>query len=180
MEILNAMINPQSRIKLKTYREKRYVILSETGTYSVKIYGLPHDTVVIKADDFPAPNKIFTSEKGLRKRADFIIFARSDKKKVIICIELKKDKGRTKDIIQQLNGAWCCAIYCQQMGQKFYSYRDFLKNYQYRFVSIGKVMINKAKTRMDRFDKGLHNKPENMLKIQYPRRLVFNHLARKC
>jgi hypothetical protein len=91
-------------------------------------YALPIKTNV----DFT--RKLETIIKGNRgecKRADFIIIADTGKKQTIICIEMKAGKGGTmKDMIAQLQGAKCFVAYCREIGQSFWDYPNFLKDYK--------------------------------------------------
>jgi hypothetical protein len=68
--------------------------------------------------------------------------------------------------------------YCQNIGKCFWNKPDFLDAYHYRFVSIGHISIAKQPTRSKR-STGIHDRPENMLKISSPNHLEFNHLAGK-
>ena len=111
------------------------------------------------------------------KRADFVIIADAGSKKVILCIEMKAGKGGTeKEIIQQLKGAQCFVVYCQEIGRSFWNIPDFLAGYRYRFISIKEISISKRPTRFDtRID--AHDRPDQMLKISGQRHLQFDHLA---
>jgi hypothetical protein len=159
---------------------KKVLILEEPDLPNcfVEIRGIPNDdqVIVIKGDKFPAPNKVFNGLKGECKRADFIIFADTDRKKVILCIEMKA-KGTTAkewEIIQQLKGTKCCVSYCQQIGKEFWEYSHFLDSYVYRFVTIRNININKRTTQEKITDN--HDTPERMLKISNPKYLQFNRL----
>lgn len=143
----------------------------------ITIAGLPQETIVIRSDAFVPPTSVFRDSRGECKRADFVIIANEDDRKVILCIEMKAGKGGSeKEIIQQLKGAYCFVIYCREIGRAFWDMPDFLADYRYRFISIREVSISKQPTR---FDKRLdaHDRPEQMLKITGQKRLQFNHLA---
>ncbi|MEZ5671266.1 MAG: hypothetical protein R3E08_02370 [Thiotrichaceae bacterium] len=66
------MLTEQAIVPLEDSHDKKQVILTETDgvKYSVTIYGIPDDAIVIKADTFPAPTAVFRSLKGECKRAD--------------------------------------------------------------------------------------------------------------
>ncbi len=66
--------------------------------------------------------------------------------------------------------------YCREVGKSFWKEQNFLKGYRHRFVSIGHTSIPKKKTRIAR-KAGKHDRPEKMLKIDWPHHLQFNHLA---
>ncbi|TAF71182.1 MAG: hypothetical protein EAZ59_01945 [Oscillatoriales cyanobacterium] len=178
--ILKEMIKESATVPLEEHKGKKQVILKEPppADYSVTIDGMPDDAqvIVIKADAFPAPNKIFTSSKGQCKRADFVIVA------IIFCIEMKKNKDQNSKIIQQLTGAKCFVDYCQEIGKAFWNQQNFLDAYEYRFVSIGHISISKGKTRINRLNEThdrlneTHDRPDRMLKISRPNKLQFNHL----
>ncbi|AFY74023.1 hypothetical protein Syn7502_01996 [Synechococcus sp. PCC 7502] len=107
----------------------------------VTIHGMPDEdeVIIIKADTFKSPDSVFKGEHGECKRADFIIVADTNTKKVIICVELKKTKNDEKSIIKQLIGAKCFVLYCQEIGKSFWRQPNFLRDYQYRFVSINHI-----------------------------------------
>jgi hypothetical protein len=184
--ILKEMINPLATVPLKTYYKTKQVVLQEDNTtnpYSVTISGMPDDdqTIVIKGDAFKAPKDIFADSRNECKRADFIIVAETDKKKVIICIEMKEKKGKTeKDIIKQLKGAKCFVTYCREIGQSFWDHPNFLKDkdYAYRFVSIRNIGIAKKPTHYP-YNQPIHDSPEKMLKINSYKGIQFNHLLGK-
>lgn len=179
--ILKEMIQESAKVPLveDSYGKKKVTLREPPpADYSVTIHGMPDDAqvIVIKADAFPAPSKIFTSSKGQCKRADFVIIADTSKKKTILCIEMKA-KATTSpesEIIQQLKGAQCFVAYCQKIGKEFWSAKQFLDAYVYRFVTIRNINIHKKPTRESITDN--HDCPENMLKISSPNHLQFNLL----
>lgn len=175
IEILGQMIKDSARVKLENNRVK---LVEPQNSTSVTVYGVPNNSIVVKADAFNSPDSVFQGSKGECKRADFVIIADGGGKKVIICIEMKARKDSKKEIIQQLTGARCFIAYCQEVGKSFWQKPDFLKEYAYRFVSINHISIAKSKTRIDR-PSSVHDQPDNMLKICSPHRLEFNHLAGK-
>lgn len=181
--ILKEMIQETATIQLENQSNKKQVTLVEPppANYSVTIHGMPdsEQVIIIKIDTFSSPNAVFKGNNGECKRADFVIIADTDKKKVILCIEMKGGKGGAEtEIIQQLKGAQCFVAYCREIGRSFWKQQDFLKGYEYRFVSIRDISISKRKTRIER-STGTHNCPERMLKISSPNRLEFNHLVGK-
>jgi hypothetical protein len=144
IEILKEMIRNLAIVPLIIDKPKNKVILSEPppANYSVTINGIPdqNNVIVIKTDAFKSPDTIFQGSHGECKRADFVIIANTEKKKVILCIELKAGKGgQTHEILQQLEGAKCFAEYCKEIGKSFWNQPKFLNGYEYRFVSIKKV-----------------------------------------
>ncbi|TAE56148.1 MAG: hypothetical protein EAZ76_04000 [Nostocales cyanobacterium] len=146
----------------------------------VTIRGMPNadQVIVIKADKFPAPEAVFNGSKGECKRADFIIIADTEMKKVILCIEMKAKRKTAKEweIIQQLKGAKCCVEYFQKIGKEFWGYPYFLDNYAYRFITIRDINIDKRPTQEKIIDN--HDIPERMLKIAAPKSnyILFNRL----
>ena len=113
--------------------------------YAVNINNIPKDSIVIKTDAFPAPEFIFNDSKGECRRADFVIIPKMDVRQLIIFVELKKGKGKTAKIIQQLKGAQCVVEYFRSVVNVFWNQADFLnaKQYNYRFVSIHHIGANK-------------------------------------
>jgi hypothetical protein len=166
----------------------RFVILEETqDRYSVTIEGMPNDdqVIVIKADKFESPPHIFNGTKGEGKRADFVIIANTNTEKIILCIELKKKKDREKFIINQLMGAKCFIFYCQEIGKNFWNQYNFLDDYQYHFVSIGRISVPRKSTRPSKSKESnfsyitIHNNPGKILKISSPHNLQYDHLIAK-
>ncbi len=181
IDILDKMIKETAKVKLgKNKYGKKQVTLVEPQqpSSSVTISGIPDKVIIIKADAFQSPDTVFNGSNGECKRADFIIIADTNKKKVILCIEMKATKDSKKKIIQQLTGTQCFIIYCQEIGKKFWKQQDFLKGYQYRFISIGHTSISKQRTRTTS-QSSTHDRPEQMMKIDSPHHLEFNHLAGK-
>jgi hypothetical protein len=142
---------------------------------------MPDDdqVIVIKSDNFVKPKAVFQGSKGECKRADFVIIANTNRKKVIFCIELKSGNPGNKEIFQQLKGAYCFIIYCREIGKIFWEEPDFLKDYEYRFISIKKILQNKTPVIED--DNIMIDKISRpMLKITSSNVLYFNQLiARK-
>ena len=102
--ILKQIIQNTARVPLEEdVYGKRKVILTETNppNYSVTINGIPDDdqVIVIKSDNFVEPKAVFQGSKGECKRADFVIVANTEKKKVIFCIELKSGNPDNQEII---------------------------------------------------------------------------------
>lgn len=178
--ILKKIIQNTARVPLeKDSYGKSKVILTEThlSNYSVTINGMPDDdqVIVIKSDNFVEPKAVFQGSKGECKRADFVIIVNTDKKKVIFCIELKSGNPDSKEIIQQLKGAYCFTIYCREIGKIFWEEPDFLKDYEYRFISITKILqIKKPEINYDNII--IDKISRTMLKISSPKYLPFNQL----
>lgn len=181
IDILNEIIKDNAKISPEDNYGKLKVKLTEPQQpdSSATIFGLPKDAITIKVDAFKSPDTIFNCSNGECKRSDFVIIADTDEKKVILHIEMKTSKGKTKkDLIKQLKGADCFVAYCRKIGQEFWNKPDFLEDYNTRFVAIKQTRIAKKKTRAER-KPGVHNQPENMLIMHSPHRLAFNHLAGK-
>lgn len=180
LEILNQMIKDIAKVSLDFKKDKASVKLDEPQApgSSVVICGIPPDAIVIKVDAFRSPDTVFAGSKGECKRADYVIIADSGHKKRILYIEMKKTKASLKEVVKQLTGAKCFMSYCQEIGKSFWNEKNFLKDYQHRFVSIGHTGIKKRKTRMERIT-SKHDTPETLMKIDYPNRLQFNHLVGK-
>jgi hypothetical protein len=180
LAILHRMIKDGAKVPLIDTHGKKSVVLSEPQypSSSVTIAGIPDNAIVIKADAFKSPDTVFAGLYGECKRADFVIVADSGRKKSIVCIELKATKASEKEIIQQLSGARCFIVYCQEIGKSFWKRQDFLADYSFRFISIGHPSISKRQTRIESTS-GIHDLPKRMLKISSPHRLQFDHLAGK-
>ena len=89
---------------------------------------------------------------------------------------MKKTKDSFKEIVQQLYGAMCFVCYCREIGKCFWKEKRFMQEYQHRFISIGHISISKKCTRITRTS-SKHDTPESAMKIDWPNKLQFNHLA---
>jgi len=178
--ILREMINETAVISLEDDPQrydkknpKKQVTLTEPGppSYSVTICNMPDNAIVIKADAFPALKMVFANSKGKCKRADFVIVADTDEKKVIVCIEMKAQATTStmKKIIQQLKGAQCFVAYCQAIGKVFWGQKNFLDSYVYRFISFRNISIPKRSTMNRSKTTGTGDSPEDPLKWSRPR-----------
>lgn len=180
IDILHKMIKNTAKVPVNEKYGKNQVKLTEPQhpKSSVTIFGLPANVIVIKVDAFKSPDTVFAGSQGECKRADFVIVAETDKKKIILYIEMKARKGAEKEIKKQLEGAQCFVAYCREIGRVFWKQQDFLKstNCVCRFVSIGHTGIAKQKTRITR-KSDRHDHPERMMKIAWPHHLQFNLLA---
>ena len=180
ISILKKMIKDTALIILENRYNKKIVELKEPppADYAITIHGMPDDdnVVVIKTDTFSSPNSIFKGDCGECKRADFVIIANYENKRVIICIEMKAGKGeKEKEIIQQLKGTECFVAYCGEIGRLFWNEQHFLKDYTFRFISIRDIKIPKKPSRVA--NSGiLHDRPERMLKISSPAYLQLKRL----
>ena len=175
-DILYQMINSDARVTMsKPHGKRNQAELCEPqcADSKVTIYGLPDDAVIIKADAFTSPDSIFQGNKGECKRADYVVI--SESKKIILYIEIKSRKGTHQEIVKQLQGAQCFVIYCREIGRVFWNSREFLRNFQDRFISIGHTGIPKRPTRITP-SVAKHDRPESMLKIDWPHHVEFNRL----
>lgn len=177
--MLENLFSNKCRIKLSQHNGKYFVCLTDAqAATSITIQGLPQDTLVIKGDDFKSPDSVFNGQKGECKRADFIIFSNDGSKKKIIIIETKKGSADNKEIVQQLKGSKCFVEYCKKITAEFFD-NHCLDSYQYRFVAIQKIRLDKRTTRdKSRGSKqSAHDTPDDYFKITNPKVLEFNHLS---
>lgn len=83
-------------------------------------------------------------------------------------------------ITNQLRGALCVFEYYQIIAREFFQERDFLSNYQKRFISICNTSAQKRKTPVIKRTAELgesHCTPDAPLKISGSRVIQFNKLA---
>ena len=182
LDILNNMIKESAKVDIESEYgpNKASVTLKEpqSPTSKVEIIGLPHNAIVIKADAFKSPDTILTEARGQRKRSDYIIVANKNDKKNILHIEIKTtNSGSEKDIINQLKGSVCFVAYCKEIAKEFWHEKDFLSEFESRFVSITytKIGINKKPTRNKKYNP--NNTPEHMMKLVGQRKRQFNELV---
>lgn len=106
--------------------------LQEKDIYEILIEAAPENTSLIKFDgNFPQPDKIFDCEKGFKgdkglcKRADYILI--SEKEESIFLIEVTSGSSKgDDDITCQLRGAECFVEYLKSnwkniLGQGYFS-----------------------------------------------------------
>lgn len=180
LEILKEMIADAARVDVVVSHDRGRSELIEPNCPDsrVTIHGLPMDSVVIKADCFPAPDSVFKGTRGECKRADFAIIAEKNGKTIIVYIEMKKTKALQHEIVNQLFGAQCFVHYCREVGRLFWKETNFLASAQHRFVSIGHTSIPKRPTQI-KPDNGRHDRPDRMMKIRHQNNLQFNMLIGK-
>ena len=127
----------------------------DNTSYCIKIKGLPKETFILKADEFPALLNFFKGLQGECKRADYIILTNIKNKKIVIFLELKSGNPDNKDIITQLKGAFCLYKYLQKIGQVFWGYTNFLINYEIKFAVIKEIPQKiKLKKQSSKFKRG--------------------------
>ncbi len=157
------------------------ILIEPTATeIQIKIIDLSIASVVIKIDDsFAAPSKFFecSAERGQCKRADYVII--DTNRKYIVYIELKAGNSSTVcSIKHQLMGAECFVKYCQSIVKSFWNCKDFLDDYQSRFVAMTNTGSNK-KTKDNYSDLNNHTNDsvDNLLKIMGGTEHHFNKLV---
>lgn len=167
IEILREMLVPDIQIPLQQGRGRPSVELidAHAGT-TVAIKGIPHDAIIIRAEDFEEPLAVFRGSKGERKRADFVIVSSDEKGGWIICIETQSGNyKKPAEVVEQLKGAQCFISYCKCIGKSFWKVEEFLDGYQYRFVSIANIDGKAKKQKISPIPSKLHDSPEDFLKI---------------
>ena len=181
IQILQEMLSPNVQVMLQSGSGKPSVQLTDLQSgMTVEVKGLPHNSIVIRAEDFYNPLTIFNGSRGERKRADFVIVSNDEnERKWVICIETQEmDSKLASHVIQQLKGASCFISYCRCIGKSFWDSKEFLENYEYRFVSIVDINFNKSRRRTEPFDSRgeLHNNPDLFLKISRRPTIYFRKL----
>ena len=178
--ILKKMLSEGAQVRLQQTERNTSVTLKDKET-TVEITELPRNSIVIRAETFKPPT-VLKSLKGQRRRADFVIVSDVDGEKWIICIETQKGTGKdSEEVEQQLRGAECFIGYCKCIGKSFWQSEKFLDGYQYRFVSIVNINIDKQTTRFyepeNQPKRKLHDSPEDFQEIQGHQSLHFDQLT---
>ena len=181
IQILQEMLSPDAQVLLQQGQGRPSVELTDPKSKStVKIKGVPPESIVIRSEIFEEPLTIFNGTKGERKRADFVIVSNDENsKKWIVCIETQESNSKKAlKIAQQLKGACCFIRYCKSIGKSFWNSEKFLDGYEYRFVSIVEINPNRSKRRMQPFysKTELHNRPEDFKKISQRNEIHFGKL----
>jgi len=180
MDILRALVQNEALVPVNNHNGSNTVKLQESGDerqkgYAIEIKNVPDEIIAINLDsNFPAPRKIFNNDKGVCKRADFVLFANEGAKNWIVYIEMKGGSPNGKEIREQLQGAQCFVRYCKAIGEIFWKQQSFLQNWEERLVSIKNISISKRDVRRSR-----PKRNDNMLTISAPgkRGLEFNDLV---
>ena len=178
IDTLRQMIKSNACVETIDYYSQLSVRLEEPQQpdSAVVIKGLPNEVIVIKVDTFPAPDSIFTGTSGECRRADYVIVANEQDRKKILFIEMKRTKAPQNQIVEQFKGAACFIAYCKEVAKQFYNCNDLMAGYDFRYVSFGHTSIAKRKTRYEK-TAAHHNRPDRMLKIDWPNNLYFKHIA---
>ena len=181
IQILQEMLSSDVQVPLQSGQGRPSAKLTDlqAGT-TVEIKGLPHNSIVVRAENFENPLAIFNGSKGERKRADFVIISNDENdRRWIICIETQEmDAKLASHVIQQLKGAYCFISYCRCIGKSFWELEEFLNDYQYRFVSITDLNFNRSRRRTQPLHSQgeLHNRPDLFLKISRSPTIYFRKL----
>ena len=185
IEILREMLISDAQVPLRQQQGRfpSVELTDRQANTTVEIKGLPHDSVVIRAEDFEDPLTVFAGSKGERKRADFVIVSNGERGKWIICIETQAgDYKRRREVIEQLKGALCFVHYCKCIGKEFWEWEEFLDDYQYRFISMVEISSNKGTKKTRHYSPpmqptgGLHDTPDVFLKILRSPSIYFRKL----
>ena len=183
IEILKEMLVCAAQVPLqrKGHQPPSVELIDTQANTTVEIRGLPHDSIVIRAEDFEDPLTVFQGSKGERRRADFVIVSNEGQRKWIICIEIQgSNYKRGAEVIEQLKGALCFVNYCKCIGKEFWLEKRFLDDYEYRFVCMANINVKKRRTRSyspHMQSKGkLHDSPNAFLKISERLNLHFSNL----
>lgn len=167
IEILREMFVFSAQVPLQQETGKRpSVQLTDVQADSaVEIRGLPHDSIVIRAEEFSDSLSVFCGSRGERRRADFVIVSLNERKWIIYIETQLGDYKEHKDVVQQLKGALCFVNYCKCIGKEFWSEREFLDDYEFRFVSMVHTSLDKRSTSPNRARTPVHSRPEIYLRI---------------
>jgi hypothetical protein len=170
------LIKDQAKVVINTSQPKPYVELTEPGQAGckLKISGIPSDSIVIKADLFPAPDRIFNGNKSECKRADYAIITQKNNNHYVLYIELKSSTEAHSEIESQLKGARCLIGYCAEIAEHFWGEKNILRSCSHRYACFTRVNLRKRKTRIDH--QGRNDTPASMLKIDSPHYVEFNKL----
>ena len=147
IEILKEMLISDAQVPLQQEGEgpPSVELKDRQANTTVKIKGLPHNSIVIRAEDFEDPLTVFAGSKGERRRADFVIVSNAERGKWIICIETQAGNYKARrEVVEQLKGALCFVHYCKCIGKEFWEWEEFLDGYQYRFISMVDINSNKG------------------------------------
>lgn len=121
IEILTEMFSCKVLVPLhyEGHRPPSVELTDKKSKGTVNIKGLPHNSIVIRAEDFDDPLAVFNCSRGECRRADFVIVS-NDAKRWIICVEIQDgNRKEPREVIEQLKGALCFMNYCKCIGEEF-------------------------------------------------------------
>lgn len=172
-EILIQMLAESVLIPIEHHHQKPVARLRDQQSKTdITINRIPADTLVIKADKFPAPDLFFKGDAGESKRADYIIFNETDK--IMLFIELKSGDEEPSHIKKQLKGAACVLAYCKEAGRQFHNKENFINDgYERRYIGIVKYDDEK---RTSSHESQLNMLGDSFEKIISPKRLDYTKL----
>ncbi|MYB94404.1 hypothetical protein F4Y43_11145, partial [Candidatus Poribacteria bacterium] len=76
IQILQEMLKPDVQVALQSGQRRLSAKLTDSqSNTTVEVKGLPHDSIVIKADCFKGPFAVFKKGLNIRKIADFVILS---------------------------------------------------------------------------------------------------------
>lgn len=167
IEILQEMLDSSAQVPLqkKSGKPPSVQLTDVQAKATVEIRGLPHESIVIRAEEFSDSLSVFSGLRGERRRADFVIVSLNEKKWIIYIETQLSDYKEHKVIVQQLKGALCFVNYCKCIGKEFWSEREFLDDYEFRFVSMVHTSMDKRSTSPNRARTPVHTRPERYLRI---------------
>lgn len=165
--ILRDLLKDEATAHVETLERGRAIVLCEPGEYTLRITGVPDESIAFKADMFPAPENIFRGNRGECKRADYVVIASDGNHLWIVYVELKGSGGSEHAIKQQLSGARCLVGYCRAIVKEFWRERRFLINCAERFVSVRNIGSRTRPTQPSK--KPRHDVPERVLKLHAPK-----------
>ena len=92
IQILREMISLDVQVMLQPGQGRPSVeLIDPQSGATVKIKGLPPNSIIIRAENFENPLTVFNGSKGERKRADFVIVSNDEnEKRWITCIETQE------------------------------------------------------------------------------------------
>lgn len=175
IEILKEMFTPCVQVPLQQDPGKppSVKLTDVQAQTTVTIKGLPQKTVVLRAEVFVpfadinnAENKfIFNGSKGECKRADFVIVSNGSRNWIIFIETQRGNYKSRQEVVQQLKGALCLLNYCKSIGKEFWLEEEFLDGYEYRFVSLKDINIDKKSTPPEEFGNILHCHPKDFRRL---------------
>ena len=176
INVLERLFNNNAKITIEDHYGKKKVVLKEHQAQDsvVEIQNIPDDAVVIDLDNAFVNSELFAGTCGECKRADYLII--SEKKQKVLFIEMKRTGAKLKDIIKQLKGSLCAFEYTQSIAREFFQEREFLNNYEQRFISINHTGMANRKTLIEKVA-GKHNKPDAPLKLSWTKTVQYNQIA---
>ena len=145
------LVDKLTNTPVQTKHGRGCITLKESGADAklkkVDLYDVSEDSLVIKLDRADPPKSLFKSDKGVRRRCDYVVITRMSDVYFMIFIEMKSKRQPRKEIEEKFLGSECIVDYCDATLRRFFSEDAYFRKVKRRFVLFYKPPLAKRRTR---------------------------------